>query len=170
MPSLQAVEPFHVAAYVEPVSRERFAPTAKQHLAAIRYLFDWLVVGQILSVNPAASVRGSKHVASHGKTPVFAPGLSQSLEVAVKGPGRSRASRREPSLKTTPTHSLLGPLTKFATGPVGIAAPALIGADIIRNLETRYVRSALSAERLACASKFQRRRSWPQGTGEKLTS
>jgi len=26
-------------------TRDRSAPTAKQHLAAIRHLFDWLVVG-----------------------------------------------------------------------------------------------------------------------------
>ena len=67
VPSLQVVEPVHVAAYVELVSRERSAPTAKQHLAAIRHLFDWLVVGQILPVNPAASVRGPKHVVARGK-------------------------------------------------------------------------------------------------------
>ena len=73
VPSLQAVEPVHVAAYVELVSRERSAPTAKQHLAAIRHLFDWLVVGQTLPVNPAASVRGPKHIVSRGKTPVLAP-------------------------------------------------------------------------------------------------
>ena len=44
-------------------------------------------------------------------------GLSQSLGIAVKEPGRGRISRREPSLKTTPTRPLLGLLTKFATGP-----------------------------------------------------
>jgi integrase/recombinase XerD len=35
----------------------------KQHnLAAIRMLFDWLVVVQIMDVNPAHAVRGPKHV------------------------------------------------------------------------------------------------------------
>jgi site-specific recombinase XerC len=32
-------------------------PTVKQRLAAVRMLFDWLVVGQVVSVNQAASVR-----------------------------------------------------------------------------------------------------------------
>jgi len=32
----------------------------KQHLAALRMLFDWLVVGHIIDVNPAHSVRGPK--------------------------------------------------------------------------------------------------------------
>jgi hypothetical protein len=44
-------------------------PTVKQHLAAIRMLFDWLIVGQIFAgPNPAATVRGPKHVVKKGKT------------------------------------------------------------------------------------------------------
>jgi integrase/recombinase XerD len=44
---LAHVKPVHVAGYIESL-REGFAkPTIKQHLAAIRMLFDWLVVGQI---------------------------------------------------------------------------------------------------------------------------
>jgi site-specific recombinase XerC len=33
----------------------------KQHLAAIRMLFDWLVTGQVVPMNPAASVRGPRY-------------------------------------------------------------------------------------------------------------
>jgi len=47
------------------------APTVKQHLAALRVLFDWLVVGHILKHNPAHAVRGPKHVVRKGKTPVL---------------------------------------------------------------------------------------------------
>jgi site-specific recombinase XerD len=54
-------------------TRERSAPTAKQRLAAIRHLFDWLVVGQVMQVNPASSVRGPTHVVKRGKTPVLSP-------------------------------------------------------------------------------------------------
>jgi site-specific recombinase XerC len=46
-------------------------PTVKQHLAAIRMLFDWLVVGQVVATNPAHSVRGPKHVVKTGKTTVL---------------------------------------------------------------------------------------------------
>jgi integrase/recombinase XerD len=66
---LQDIEPMLVAAYIE--KHPRSVPTAKQHLAAIRMLFDWLVIGQILATNPAHSVRGPKHVVSRGKTPVL---------------------------------------------------------------------------------------------------
>ena len=41
--------------------------TVKQRLATIRMLFDWLVTGQVIPVNPAHAVRGPKRVV---KTPV----------------------------------------------------------------------------------------------------
>ena len=41
----------------------------KQQLAAVRMLFDWLITGQVLPTNPAAAVRGPKHVVKTGKTP-----------------------------------------------------------------------------------------------------
>lgn len=69
--SLDHVEPIAVAAYVEQLGRSRSAPTVKQHLAAIRMLFDWLVTGQVIRSNPASSVRGPKHVVKTGKSPVL---------------------------------------------------------------------------------------------------
>ena len=65
------LEPVHVAAYVELLGRRLAAPSVKQHLAAIRMLCDWLVVGQVIATNPAAPVRGPKHVVRKGKTPVL---------------------------------------------------------------------------------------------------
>jgi hypothetical protein len=45
------VEPMHIAAYLEVLEKETLsAPTIKQPLAAIRMLFDWLVVGHVLPV------------------------------------------------------------------------------------------------------------------------
>lgn len=77
--SVADVHPLHVAGYIEALSRARSAPTAKQRLAAIRRLFDWLVVGQIMPHNPAASVRGPSHVVKRGKTPVLAPNEARQL-------------------------------------------------------------------------------------------
>jgi len=65
------IEPLHVAAYIELLGRRLAKPSVKQHLAAIRMLFDWLVVGQIVAINPAAPVRGPKHAVRKGKTPVL---------------------------------------------------------------------------------------------------
>ena len=55
------------------------APTIKQHLAAIRRLFDWLVTGQVMPTNPATSVRGPTHVVRTGKTPVLQPAEARLL-------------------------------------------------------------------------------------------
>jgi site-specific recombinase XerD len=68
---LTEIRPFDVAAYVERLQGEAAAPSVKQELAAIRMLFDWLVVGQVVSGNPASSVRGPTHVVKTGKTPVL---------------------------------------------------------------------------------------------------
>jgi site-specific recombinase XerD len=53
--------------------KERAAarPAVKQHLLAIRMLFDWFIVGQVRAINPAHAVRGPKHVVKRGKTPVL---------------------------------------------------------------------------------------------------
>ncbi|TKB87770.1 MAG: integrase [Nitrospira sp.] len=69
--SLEAIEPVHVATYIESLQGRLKAPSIKQHLAAIRMLFDWLVVGQVLPSNPASSVRGPKYSTKKGKTPVL---------------------------------------------------------------------------------------------------
>jgi site-specific recombinase XerD len=68
---LATVEPVHVATYIEQLGKLRSAPTVKQHLAALRHLFDYLVVGQIVPFNPAAAVRGPKHSVREGKTPIL---------------------------------------------------------------------------------------------------
>ena len=61
----------HVADWIELQGRQISAPTVKQQLATLRHLFDWLVTGQVVPVNPAASVRGPRHVLRSGKTAVL---------------------------------------------------------------------------------------------------
>src|SRR6202049_1954279 len=68
---LDQLKPVIVAAYIEGLQSSMSAPSVKQHLAAIRMLFDWLILGQIIPMNPAAAVRGPKHVVKRGKTPVL---------------------------------------------------------------------------------------------------
>jgi len=68
---LERIEPVVVAAYVEELQQELAPPSVKQHLAAIRRMFDYLATGGVLQGNPAASVRGPKHVVKVGKTPVL---------------------------------------------------------------------------------------------------
>ena len=68
-----------VAAYVEQLTVALSPASVKQHLAALRMLFDWLVVGQVLPFNPASSVRGPRHVVKAGKTPVLSAKETRTL-------------------------------------------------------------------------------------------
>jgi integrase/recombinase XerD len=81
---LGALEPVHVAAYVEHLGQTHSAPSVKQHLAAVRMLFDWLVIGQVVKSNPASVVRGPKHVVKRGKTPVLLPEEARQLFESIK--------------------------------------------------------------------------------------
>ena len=76
---LAQISPVAVAAYIDDMHDRYRAPTIKQHLAAIRRLFDWLVIGQVVPANPAASVRGPTHVVRTGKTPVLQPAEARQL-------------------------------------------------------------------------------------------
>ena len=77
------VEPVHVAAYIEQLGQRLAKPSVKQHLAAIRMLFDWLVVGQVVTANPASPVRGPKHVVRKGKTAVLSAEEARTLLEAI---------------------------------------------------------------------------------------
>jgi integrase/recombinase XerD len=76
---LEAIRPTTVAAYVEQLGADMAKPSAKQHLAAIRQLFDYLVTGGILLSNPAGAVRGPKYVVKRGKTPVLSADQARQL-------------------------------------------------------------------------------------------
>jgi len=93
--TLATLRTHHVAAYIELLSRSYSAPSVKQHLAAIRRLFDWLIIRQVVEINPAAAVRGPKHVVKRGKTPVLdadeARQLLESVDVSTPIGLRDRA-------------------------------------------------------------------------------
>jgi len=80
---LAQVEPVHVAAFVEAQLQLHSKPTVKQRLAALRMLFDWMVVGQVISTNPAHAVRGPKHTQKKGKTPVLTPDEARAILDAI---------------------------------------------------------------------------------------
>lgn len=92
--SIADVKTLHVAAWIEGRTRLVSAPTVKQQLAAIRHLFDWLVTGQVVPMNPAASVRGPSHVVKTGKTPVLdgedARQLLSSIDISTHSGLRDR--------------------------------------------------------------------------------
>ncbi len=81
--ALLDIEPVHVAAYIEALTKARSAPTDKQHLAAIRRCFDWLTSSGVLDFNPASSVRDPKHVVKQGKTPVLTADEAKQLLASI---------------------------------------------------------------------------------------
>jgi site-specific recombinase XerC len=77
--ALDAIRPTTVAAYVEQLGGEMAKPWVKQHLAAVRQFFNYLVTGGILPSNPAGAVRGPNYVVKRGKTPVLAADQARQL-------------------------------------------------------------------------------------------
>lgn len=79
----ERVESFHVSAYIEGLLSTHSKPTVKQHLAAIRTLYDWLVVGQVCRSNPAAAVRGPRYSVTRGRTPVLSEDDAKRLLASI---------------------------------------------------------------------------------------
>jgi site-specific recombinase XerD len=109
------IEPLHVAAHIEALGKDFEEPTVKQHLAAIRMLFNWLVTGQV-ATNPAHAVRGP--MVKRGKTPVLtgdqARALIESIDTSTVVGLRDRA--------------LIGVMTYvFAGRRLGIASARRLG-------------------------------------------
>ena len=101
--ALASIRSFDVSTYVEELQRTHAAPGVKQQLAAIRMLFDWLIIGQVVPFNPAAAVRGPKHVVKTGKTPVLEAGEWRRLLDAI--PTNTVRDLRDRALIATLTYS-----------------------------------------------------------------
>jgi integrase/recombinase XerD len=54
-------------------------PTVKQHLSAISRLFDFLVTGHVIAINPARSVTAPKYQVNQGKTPILSANEARQL-------------------------------------------------------------------------------------------
>jgi integrase/recombinase XerD len=67
--TLTQVEPWMVATYLK--AHPDKPATVKQHLAALRRLFDHLYVERVMVSNPASPVRGPKHSVTGASTPIM---------------------------------------------------------------------------------------------------
>jgi integrase/recombinase XerD len=111
--SLNAIKSYHVSGYLAELATEHATPTVKQHLAALRMLFDWLIVGQVIDANPAATVRAAKHVVKKGKTPVLKADQARELldSIPLKigpKPKEGEPDNRPPSLIGLRNRALIG--------------------------------------------------------------
>jgi site-specific recombinase XerD len=101
--TLASIRPTHVASWVERLREKHGAAGVKQQLAAVRMLFDWLIIGQVVPVNPAAAVRGPKLVVKTGKTPVLDAGEWRKLIDSI--PTETVRGLRDRALIATLTYS-----------------------------------------------------------------
>lgn len=115
--TLIAIEPLHVAAYIEQLQQRPekplAAPSVKQHLAAIGMCFDWMTTGGIIDFNPAASVRGPKHSVKRGKTHVLTAEEARTLLDSIPTklgpePREGEEDKRPPDLIGLRDRALIG--------------------------------------------------------------
>ena len=74
---LRQVTPGQIGSYFS--AHPGSIPTKKQHLAAVRGLFDALVLRHVVVLNPAASVRLPRYQVIEGKTPEITVGQARTL-------------------------------------------------------------------------------------------
>jgi site-specific recombinase XerD len=110
---LQEVQSAHVATYVEQLQRRLAPPSVKLQLSAIRVLFDWLAVGQVVPANPAAAVRGPKHAAKKGKTSVLSAEEVRALLDSIDASGRVGKRDRTLIAVMTFTFARVGAVVKM---------------------------------------------------------
>jgi hypothetical protein len=110
------IQPVHVAAYREHLGAHYSVPTVKQHPAAVRMLFDWLVTGSTLGSNPASAVRGPRHSVSRGATPVLSPHETAALLDSIQTTGAIGLRDRALIALMTYTFARVGSAVQMRTG------------------------------------------------------
>jgi integrase/recombinase XerC len=81
---LAGITSLHVSHWLETMAeRGLTAPTIKQRLAGVRMLFQSLLRERIVTINPAAVVRGPRHSVKRGKTSVLAGDEARQLLEAI---------------------------------------------------------------------------------------
>lgn len=126
---LSGISPFHVASYVEGLTASLSAPTVKQHLAAIRMLFDYLVVGQVVRSNPAHSVKGPRFSAKKGKTAVLTEEEARELIQSIKVASEDELGNEVPHVVGLRDRALIA---------VMVYSFARVGAALAMNVEDYY--------------------------------
>ncbi len=101
--ALPQIMPIHVASWIEEIGQTHSVPTVKLRLAAVRHLFDWMVIGQIMPTNPAHTVRGPSYSARKGRTAVLSPEEARQLLDSI--PSDTLIGKRDRALIGLMTYS-----------------------------------------------------------------
>jgi site-specific recombinase XerD len=79
---LATIWPLHVSAYIE--SKAMTAPSVNQQLAALRGLFNWLVIKEVIPENRAMFIKGSRFSRQVGITPIMKAEQMRQLLDSIK--------------------------------------------------------------------------------------
>ena len=90
-------------------------------------LFDWLVVGQVLPVNPASAVRGPKHSVKQGKTPVLTAAEARDLLDSIVTDTPTRLSDRALIALMIYTFAAWGPCSRCSPKTSSFRGPPDMG-------------------------------------------
>jgi integrase len=139
--TLRELTPVHVASYIEALGRSKddggagmSKPTVKQHLAALRMLFDWLVINHVIESNSATSVRGPRYVVSKGKTPVLTEAEAKALFEAID----HKTDKENRRVVKEPHEMSISELRDRALIAVMVYSFARIGAVLGMDVEDYY--------------------------------
>ena len=103
-------------------------------------LFDWLVTGHIIDVNPAHAVRGPKYVVKKGKTPVLTADEARTLldSIPIVKVDEQGAPTDQPDLVGLRDRALIG-LMAYSFARVGAVLQMKVGDYFVQG-RRRWVR------------------------------
>jgi len=104
----------------------------KQHLAALRMLFDWLVIGQVIQLNTAHAVRGPKYVVKKGKTSVLTADEARELLDSI--PLVMNTGRRRKGQAESPQPSVVGLRDR---APIAVMVYSFAGINAVLEMKVQ---------------------------------
>jgi integrase len=132
---------FPCRGFVHDLQDELSPPSVKQHLAAIRMLFDWLVTGHVIDSNPAHSVRGPRYTVKKGKTPVLTPEEAHALIESIpitKKPAHDPEVANQPDLLGLRDRALIAMMV-YSFARIGAVIQMKVGDYFVQG-RRRWVR------------------------------
>jgi integrase/recombinase XerD len=116
-------------------------PSVKQHLAAIRMLFDWLVTGHVIETNSGHAFRGPRYTVKKGKTPVLtveeAHALLESIPITKK-PANDTKAATQPDLLGLRDRALIAMMV-YSFARIGAVIQMKVGDYFVQG-RRRWVR------------------------------
>lgn len=81
---LSDIEPVHIEAYTQQMEATHAPASIKQHMSALKKLFDFFITGQIVTFNPVDAVARPVERITRGKTDILEPTQMKHLFKSIK--------------------------------------------------------------------------------------